>query len=305
MFGMPSPAPFSHPRKRIPIPLLILLALCVSANPLFAEENQLIMAVNAPRGEAVALARFGELARALGQGAAKTVRIAPLKVADLVGQSVALKAELVVANPIQAVHLHHVYGHYPLLTVNGPAGPRFGGVVFSRKYSSIRSIPDIQGKRVASLDPSSAGAYVFPVHHLLVNGLNVAKHAASHTYMTKQDDVVLAVKTGRADVGLVRTGILESLEEEGKIQLADFHIIDQRHSEGFPFIHSTPLLPEWYVMAAAHLPEPLRDHIRSLLLNLPPDSPALHVAEIRGFVPPLPMHDLVDALRTLKAPPFN
>ena len=44
------------------------------------------------------------------------------------------------------------------------------------------------------------------------------------------DAVVYAVRDGKVDAGTVRTDVLETMELEGSINLADFHII---HEDGY------------------------------------------------------------------------
>ena len=51
--------------------------------------------------------------------------------------------------------------------------------------------------------------------------------------------------------GTVRTDTMERMEAEGKIKISDFKIINQM-KDNFPFVHSTPLYPEWPIAAAAH-----------------------------------------------------
>ena len=115
-----------------------------------------------------------------------------------------------------------------------------------------------------------------------------------------QDNIVFAVRDGLADAGTVRTDILERMVQEGKIKREDFRILNQQHTPGFPFAHSTELYPEWAFATTKHAPEQLAQRIAVALLSLPADSPIPRAANTAGWTVPLdyqPVHALMKELR--------
>lgn len=89
-----------------------------------------------------------------------------------------------------------------------------------------------------------------------------------------QDKVVTEVLSGRADVGFLRTGVLEALAKEGKLDLAAIKVVNPHGAADFPQRLSTDLYPEWPLSAVSGMPEPLVKAVTLALLGLPPDSAA-------------------------------
>ena len=72
----------------------------------------------------------------------------------------------------------------------------------------------------------SAAAYVFQVKHMQDLGIDPHKDFAVFKEAKKQDDIVLAVKSGLFDAGFVKSGLLEAMVKKGKVSLV--HL--QHHS---------------------------------------------------------------------------
>ena len=73
----------------------------------------------------------------------------------------------------------------------------------------------------------------------------------------------------QADAAFVRTGLLESLVREGRLQPGQLKVLNAQNYPGYPFALSTRLYPEWPVVAMSHLPEDLSVRIAGALLSLP------------------------------------
>lgn len=282
------------------LPALLCLFM-LAAYPAAAEIK---FGVNAPRGELDAMALWGEMGKYLTEKIGDTVTIVPLKVADLVGAVAQDQVDLVIANPIQGAVVNVKNGATPLLTLNNKSGSSFAGVIIAAKESGIKDVSGLKGKKIMALDKSSAGAYIFEVYHLVKKGFDPRQEAVMEV-AKKQDDAPLAVKAGLADVAFVRTGILESMQKEGKLTIDEFVIIDKRDDPGFEFVHSTELYPEWMLLSAAKANAEATAKIKAALLALTPDSAVAKAAGIKGFVEPISLDGLKDALRVLKAPPFD
>lgn len=277
-----------------------LCLLALGAGPAGAEIK---LGVNAPRGELAAMSQWSDLGKYLGTATGQPVAVVPLKVADLVAAVSAGGIDYVIANPTQGVTLVETKGAKPLLTLDNKAGSQFAGVILARKGSGIATAADLKGKKVMSLDASSAGAYLFQAYHLHEKGL--AMSDVTHMVAKKQDDGLLAVKNGVADACFVRTGILESMAKEGKVSIDDFVVVDAREDPGFAFVHSTVLYPEWFLFAIPAADAGLTAKIKTALLDLKADSPAAQAAGIKGFIEPLSLDGYVAAMKALGLPPFK
>jgi len=148
---------------------------------------------------------------------------------------------------------------------------RFGAVIFSRKDSlEIESLQDLKGKRFAAVAPQAFGGFQMAWRELLEQGIDPEKDLGELRFLGfPQDAIVQAVLDGRVEAGTVRTGLLEDLAEQGKLNLADIRLLNPQEHSGFPYWVSTRLYPEWPLAALPHVELSLRDRVKTLLLEMP------------------------------------
>ena len=115
----------------------------------------------------------------------------------------------------------------------------------------------------------------------------------------KHDNVILAVRNGAMDVGSVRTDLLEKMEQEGKIKLSDFKILNEIKDD-FPFVRSTRLYPEWPLARLAHTDEATSTALVSALRALTPSDEACKKAQIHGWTNPADYTPVRDCLKAIK-----
>lgn len=261
--------------------------------------------VTAPHGDEVALNQWSELAAYLSMRLGEPVRIVPLAVHASIYNLGNRNVDFLLTNPVQSSIAMSALRSEPLATLQRHSGTEFSGVIIARSDSGITTAQDIRGRRVVSLRVgNSAGAYIFQAYHLHQRDIFVPEDLASLEERRTQDELVNAVRDRVADVAFIRTGVLEAMARAGKINLADFTIVDQSNDD-FPQVHTTALYPEWFVMAAPGMDETTAQLMKWNLLALTPDDPASRWANINGFVQPLSLENLRDALIGLNVPPFN
>jgi len=84
--------------------------------------------------------------------------------------------------------------------------------------------------------------------------------------------VVNEVIEGRADAGAVRTGVLEQLTREGKLDLSEIRVLNRRKESDFPFLLSSELYPEFAFLGTGHVSRELATQVTAELLVMPHDS---------------------------------
>lgn len=200
--------------------------------------------------------------------------------------------DFLLANPEQYVVLayrHRLAAVATLLAaVDGKPVSRFGGVIFSRtERADIAVAHDIAGKRVAAVSDKSFAGYLAQSWTLQQAGVDVQRDDIRLVQTgLPQDRVVQEVLSGRADVGFVRTGVLEALEREGKVAVGELRVIQARNDGGFPQRLSTDLYPEWPLAALATVPDSLVKAVTVALYRMPPEHPAARSGAYYGFAPP-------------------
>jgi diguanylate cyclase (GGDEF)-like protein/PAS domain S-box-containing protein len=182
----------------------------------------------------------------------------------------------------------------------------FGGVIFSRAtQANINTLTDIKGKTIAATSTESLGGYQLEAYELKHAGLTLPQDGKLLVTGMPHDNVVDAVLTGRAEVGFVRTGVLEGMVREGKLDIKQLKIINRQNLRDFPVEVSTRLLPEWPLGALPHIDENLARQVTAALFLLKEDSAATRAMGIRGFTVPADYTPVEDLLRELRLPPFE
>ncbi len=163
----------------------------------------------------------------------------------------------------------------------------FGGVIFTRADRvDIADLKDIRGKVVASAAEQSFGSYLIQRWTMYKQGLQISSVKRVHFTGMPQDKVVQEVLGGDADVGFVRTGIIESMVREGKLKLGDIKVLNKQSAETFPQLLSTELYPEWAFSATLDVRDELIKRVSLALLNIKPDDDAAKTGKYYGFTPP-------------------
>jgi len=219
--------------------------------------------------------------------------------------------DFVLTNPSHYVLLARQSGlSAPLATlaaeINGKYSSFFGGVIFCRSdQTAIKTLSDIKGKTIAAPDTESLGGYQMQAYELIKAGVRLPQDATLMVTGMPHDKAVDAVLAGRADVGFVRSGVLEGLIHDGKLKINQLKIINLQNTPKLPLQLSTRLYPEWPFVAMPHIDENLARHVAAALFVLEDNNPSIHKKGIHGFVVPADYLPVEEVLRELRLPPFD
>jgi len=265
--------------------------------------------VLALRGKDKALETWAPMAESVNARAESLrVTIVPLDFDEIRVAVRRRSVDFVLANSAFYVELEMRYGVSPVVTrqrrVRDPEGfergvSQFGGVFFTRADNEdVDELADIRGERIAAVDASSLGGWLMAVPQLLEVGVDPERYRPAIEFAGTHDAVVEAVMAGRADVGIVRTGVLEALASEGRIDMSAFHVLAPRQVAGFPYRLSTALYPEWPLARVPGVPEDLAVEL------------AVSLMQERGggathWTLPLNYQPVHDLLRELKVGPYE
>lgn len=281
---------------------LVLVAMFTLALTAVAAQAEIKLGVLAKRGAPQAMAQWGPTAEYLSGKVGDKVTIVPLKfeaIEPMVRQG---KIDFVLANSAFFVNLEEKYKARAIVTMinsrEGRALDKFGGVIFVKAGSPINTLSDLRGKKFMVVARTSFGGGLMAWKVLKDNRINPEKDFAAFVEGGKHDNVVLAVQNGAMDAGTVRSDTLERMQAEGKIAMRDFKIINQIKDD-FPFVHSTPLYPEWPIAAMAHVKPEVSARVAAALKAMPPDSPAARAGNIMGWTRPANYGSVRDVLKKL------
>jgi diguanylate cyclase (GGDEF)-like protein/PAS domain S-box-containing protein len=269
--------------------------------------------VLAYRPKAQTLAQWQPLAQALKQAIPeRDFRVEAYSFPELEAAVARKQVDFVLTNPGHFVLISHQQKlSAPLATlvndVHGTPSASFGGVVFSLRGRGLDTPERLHGKTVAFTSTMSLGGYQMQALALREAGLDLKRDTLWLTTGAPHDKVVQAVLSGRADAGLVRTGLLEELAGEGRLRLEDIevmHLPDTPDGQ-LPWLTTTELYPEWPFVALAGVDAALAKRVAVALLQLPHDAPLTRAMGIHGFTIPADYGSIEHLLLTLRMPPFD
>jgi phosphonate transport system substrate-binding protein len=192
--------------------------------------------------------------------------------------------DLTFSNPFIYVKIADRYGARAFARIVEPLGKEnFRGQIICRADNpNIKTLADLKGKRLIAVDPTSAGGFLYPWSWVLENGLR-KEDFAEITFAPgpggKQEKVVMAVYSGKYDVGMIREGTLKILAD--KIDLKQIRVL--AYSRWYP---------GWVYAARRGLDPALVEKIKKALLALNINNPEQKaILENAGFVAIIPAKD--------------
>ena len=221
------------------------------------------------------------------------------------------RLDFVLTNPGHYVLLLRRYGlSAPLATRVVRAGGQdvsvFGGVIVARADNpDIRELTDLAGRRIAFVDRDSMGGFQMQMHELLGAGLGMPPDRLLVPTGVPHDQVIERVLAGTVDAGFVRSGLLESMVQEGRLDPEAVRVINNQELPGLPFAVSTRLYPEWPLAAVPGIDPDLASQVVSTLLALRRQVDERELLEVGGFRITADYSIVEDLLRDLRVPPFD
>lgn len=156
------------------------------------------------------------------------------------------------------------------LAAEPKVGTKIRGILFVRKDKPIKSVKDLKGKKIAFMDPGSAGAYL--VQMLMLKEAGISKAEITPVFVKKRDAVADALLFGKADAGGIREDDLDKVP----------------NSNEFRTIGTSAWIPNFPLFTTKKIDKAVAAKVREALLKLKPGTakafPILGPAKIEGFV---------------------
>ncbi len=175
-------------------------------------------------------------------------------------------------------------GHYVSLAREVPLAPiatmerfaadghgliRFGSVIFTRAdNTAIKTLADLKGRSVTAVSPKAFGGFQIAWAEFVSQDIDPFRDFGMLRFTGfPQDAIADAVLRGETDAGIVRTGLLESMAREGRLDLSRIRVLQAGRYPEWPLLVSTRLYPEWPFLARGGVNKHLTEHIARALLD--------------------------------------
>jgi len=198
------------------------------------------------------------------------------------------KVDFTHTNSMLAISYNEDYG-LKLLTVDkrGHQDHKDSGAIITRKDSGIKNYDDMRGKTMIFGPALAPFGYMAQYYLMLTNGFDPEEDLSYYAIAPgayKHEKVIYSVLYGRYDLGSVPRIDLDLMEEEGKIDLDDFHII----AESIPMPYCT-------VGAMPDVDPALVQKVKEALLNMKQDESVLHEGEVLKVLDRAWLHGFAEA----------
>jgi len=286
----------------------LLAALLLLSAPALRAEATVRIGVLAYNGAAQALQRWQPTADWLQQSIpGRRFEILPLTHEAFRNRIRKGQLDFILTNPAHYVQLEMQFGATRIATFRNRFQDRvltrFGSVLFVRRDSGIESLDDLPGRSLAAVNAEAFGGFLLARKLLMDRGIDPLEDMRPLWLGFPQDDIVQAVLQGRAEVGTVRSGVLETLAAQGRIELEDLRILNPQASV-FPLLSSTGLYPEWPLARLPQTDESLARQVAITLLQMPEASPPAEAAGGAGWTIPLDYSGVHEVLRQMRVAPY-
>lgn len=254
---------------------VLLLVLAVTLTPLLASaEEEFLIGLIPEENIFRQIKRHRPLAEYLSERLGTNVRFTILsKYGDIVDRFVSRNMDGAFFGIFTSVLAQEKLGVEPLARPVNPDGSTTArGYLIVRKDSGIKTAADIKGKRAVFVDKATATGYLFAVAYLREKGIEDLDGYFSEYYFTgSHDTAVYAVLDGRADVGTVKSRILEKLISK-----------DPLIKDEILVLASSINLPDTTLCVRKDIPEELKQKLKDTLLTMHQDPKGIEVLEKLG-----------------------
>ncbi|MDY0386626.1 MAG: sensor histidine kinase [Methanolobus sp.] len=213
------------------------------------------------------------------------------------------------ANPMLYVEMERNYGASRIATFhpvwnNSPYSGLGGVIIANASRDDINSVQDLEGRSFMAVSEFSFGGFLAAMGELQRSGIDFRKDLGEIKYGHTHDNVVFAIVKGDVDAGTVRAGTLEKMVLEGKINIEDVKVLDQKEYDDYPFLASTDIYPGWAFAKTSSTPDNISKEVSIALLRIAPNStPAIALAS-NGWSVPADYSSIDELMRELRIGPY-
>ncbi|MGD2116892.1 MAG: diguanylate cyclase [Chromatiales bacterium] len=207
-----------------------------------------------------------------------------------------------ITQPVAYVDLEVMYGASRLLTLVKKGGlQQFSSVIFTRADNAdIFSIADLRDRNFAAVAPKGFGGWLMAKREIKLNGLDPDRDLKQVRFLQFQQTVVEAVMNGSTEAGTVRTGIIDEFIKRGRFKQSDIRVLNPKTREGFPYVFSTELYPEWVFAKTEQGSQQLAERITRVLLAMPANHEVARQGDYERWTTALSYQDVHDLMRELR-----
>lgn len=235
-------------------------------------------------------------------------RIVPLSLDEGINAINKQEIDFILTNPGHYVRLEVNFGVTRIATFLNRYQDQtlkyFSVAIFTRQDTGIKNLKDLKGRTFAAVSEDAFGGFQLAQLALLDNGIHALEDLDIKWLGFPHADIVRAVIEGRADAGIVRSGVMEKMAAAKKLDISDIRVLDKKDGDGYPFLHSVGFYPEWPFAKLPHTDTRLSKAVAISLLKMNETDEAAIRAGGSGWTIPLAYSSIHDVLQLLQVEPY-
>lgn len=211
--------------------------------------------------------------------------------------------DFIITNPGDYVGLEARFGVTRLATLesrdhSAPLDSVGSLVIAPNRAGHPVGLADLAGRKLAVVTASAFGGWQVIWREMDDVGLSPGRLGELIETGFPMERVVEAVRTGRAEAGVLRACLLEDLIAAGRVRPDEFVVVAERPAAGFPCRLSSRLYPDWPFARLAGTPPDLAKAVTSALLAMP-------AVDGRAWTAPQDYTSVHALFRQLKIGPYD
>ena len=182
--------------------------------------------------------------------------------------------DFVITNSAHYVALEHSHSASRIATIDWQGAPSpaqsTGSVIVVKSNAPLHALTDLLGKHVLAVAPGAFGGYQIAARELLQAGVDPEEDFRKLEFIGfPVQEIVHAVREGRADAGIFRTCLLEQMIRSGEINSGELRVLAPIAIKGFQCQTSSRLYPDWPIAVLPHTTAKLSKQVAIALLSMP------------------------------------
>lgn len=210
--------------------------------------------------------------------------IISLNQTDLVNAVAKQELDFAVVHPGVLIEMETKYGVSNIASivrqtaVDGKHLTMYGGVIaILSSNKEIKNLADAKGKTIAVAHRDGFASMLMQKDVFANADVDILQECNMLYTGQPLDNVLAAMRSKKADIGFFRTGYIEEMIANGRLAPDELTILNKQNIKDYPYLLSTPLYPEWAVVATTRAaPSTVKAVMASLYQIKSNESPDYH-----------------------------
>lgn len=183
----------------------------------------------------------------------------------------------------------------------------FGAVMISlTQRRDLNDLANLKNQSIIARTPFEFGGFQMIKRELLLSGISPEKDFLELRFTNgSQENIVKHILNEDADIGIIRSGLLEQMLEEGKLLPHKIKIIHPKKTDNYPLLHSSSLYAEWQFVRLNDTDISLARQVSIALRNMPKAITEKTYEPHFGWADPTGLATVNGLLSALKLPPYE